>query len=277
MRRKITNKRVKISALLFIVCMLFGSTGSFGTLQASAADPASAFEGWVWEDAGLLTEDEEEMLEQKCKEISGRHHTGVYIITTEDFGGVDIKDWQRQVFEEYGLGADYSGSGVMLAVSMAERDWGLVSFGTAQEAFSTYGRERIGELILEDLSDGEYYDAFAGYLSLADEYLTAAEEGKPYTENHRYGEGWRIPVIIAAAFILSLAGSLVVVLSWKKSMNTRVRQSGAMAYLKEDSFRLYNQTDQFLYHRVSRTMRPKESSSGSSGMHSDHSGTSGKF
>lgn len=38
----------------------------------------------------------------------------------------------------------------MLAVSMAGRDWGLVGFGTAQEAFSVYGRELIRERILDD-------------------------------------------------------------------------------------------------------------------------------
>lgn len=48
------------------------------------------------------------------------------------------------------MGAESSGSAVMLAVSMAGRDWGLVGFGTAQEAFSVYGRELIKERILGD-------------------------------------------------------------------------------------------------------------------------------
>lgn len=252
--------------------------GSTGIKEVHAAGASPEFEGWVQDDAQLLTEEEERALEEECERIAQAHQSGIYIVTTDDFGGGDIKDWQRQIFTEYELGADCGESGVMLAVSMAERDWGLVSFGRAQEAFTTYGRERIGEIILPDLSDGEFYDAFSGYTSLAEEYLTAAERGKPYTEEHRYREGLSIPVIILASFILSFLASLVIVLKWKSDMNTRVRQSGAGAYLKRGSFRLYSRSDQFLYHRVSRTKRQKENTSGSSGsMHSDHSGTSGKF
>lgn len=277
---------VVISALA-VVFLAGLSEGSFnpaaGRVLAADSDLSVSGEdavGFVQDDAGLLTAEEVKALEEECTEIVKRYHTSAYIITTPDFGAGDIKDWQREIFAGNSLGAESSGSGVMLAVSMAGRDWGLVGFGTAQEAFTTYGRELIGERILEDLSDGEYYDAFSRYLSMADDYLAAAEKGKPYTEDHPYGQGLRIPVIIGVSFLLSFAVSLGIVMSWKKSMNTRVPQEGAMEYMKEGSFRLYNRTDQFLYHTVSRTKRPEKTQSGSgsgSRTHSDRSGTSGKF
>lgn len=244
------------------------------------------------------------LLEDRCERIFQEYRAGVYIVTVEDFGGGDIQEWQRLIFEEYD---DFSeacgGNGVMLAISMAERDWGLVAFGTAQDAFSTYRRERIGELILDDLSDGEYCDAFLTYVSIAEDYYEEAEEGTPYKEEYRYNGDGQISVIVLVSFLLSLIVSLMIVLSWKRSMNTRVPQSGAMGYLKDGSFRLYQQSDQFLYHLVRKTERQKESSSGSSGgtrsgsgggsrprsgggsrsgssrgtMHSSRSGTSGKF
>ena len=266
-----------ISGAFSVICP--GMFCMAGIAEVSAAGTVPEFAGWVQDDAGLLSSEEEDALEKECARVSEVHGMGVYIVTTPDFGGGDIKNWQRQIFTEYGLGADCADSGVMLAISMAARDWGLVGFGEAQGAFTTYGRERMGELILDDLSDGEFYDAFARYVSMADDYLTAYEEGKPYTEDHHYGEGWRIPLIIGVSFLLSLAVSLVIVLTWKKSMNTRVRRDGALEYMREGSFQLSNRTDRFLYHTVSRTRRQKESSSGSGsgGMHSDHSGTSGKF
>lgn len=265
---------------LLFLSVILGICVSSGAKEIYAAGQFPELEGWVQDEALLLTSEEEKMLEQECERIFKEHQTGVYVVTTRNFGSGDIKEWQRQIFDEYDYDAACGGNSVMLAISMAERDWGLVAFGTAQDAFSVYGRERIGELILDDLSEGEFYAAFSRFTSISEDYLTAAEAGKPYTEKHKYGEGFRIPAIIAVSFILSLLISLVIVFSWKKSMNTRVRQSGAMAYLKEGSFRLYNQTDQFLYHRVSRTKRQKESlsGSGSSGtVHSDRSGTSGKF
>lgn len=251
-----------------------------GMPEVAAAGNDPGFEGWVQDDAGLLTSEEEEALEKECSRVSEQYGAGVYIVTTPDFGGGDIKIWQEQIFAEYGLGTGTSGSGVMLAISMAERDWGLVGFGAAQAAFTTYGRERLGEKILDDLSDGEFYDAFDRYVSMADDYLAAAEKGEPYTEDHPYGEGWRIPLIVGVSFLLSFSVSFGVVLSWKRSMNTRVSRDGAMEYMKADSFHLFNRSDRFLYHTVTRTKRQTEShsdSGGSSGMHSNSSGTSGKF
>ncbi len=286
MKRHRQKKAVSGLAVM-IICIVSGAlavicAGMFGRISAaevSAAGTVPEFNGWVQDDADLLSAEEEDALEKECARVSEVHGMGVYIVTTQDFGGGDIKNWQRQIFTEYGLGTDCADSGVMLAISMAARDWGMVGFGEAQGAFTTYGRERMGELILDDMSGGEFYDAFARYVSMADDYLTAYEEGKPYTEDHHYGEGWRIPLIIGVSFLLSLAVSLVIVLTWKKSMNTRVRRDGALEYMREGSFRLSNRTDRFLYHTVSRTKRQKESSSGSGsgGMHSDHSGTSGKF
>lgn len=263
---------------LLLACILWLGFGVRAQTAEAATAENTKFEGWVQDDAELLMEEEEERLEAECADVSGRHGAGVYIVTTPDFGGEDIKDWQRRIFDEYGLGAGYAGSGVMLAISMAERDWGLVGFGASEEAFTTYGRERLGEIILDNLSDEEFYNAFSRYVSMADEYLTAAEDGRPYTEDHPYGEAWRIPVIILVSFLLSLLVSLAVVLSWKKSMNTKVRREGAAEYMKEGSFYLSERTDQFLYHTVTRTKRAKaEDSSRDSGTSSDSSGTSGKF
>ena len=285
------NAVCKTAIMLLLVCVSVLDPGNLPEAAATdkisaaegwswdaAADQAPYFDGWVQDDAGLLTADEEKALESECRRLFKIYGTGVYIVTTPNFGGGDIKDWQRRIFSQYDLGADSGGSGVMLAISMAERDWGLVGFGSAQEAFSTYARERLGSLILDDLSDGEFYEAFSGYLSIADDYLSAAEEGTPYTEQHRYREGWRFPVIFGVSFLLSLGISAAVVIAWRKGMNTRVRQNGAMEYLKAGSFHLSNRSDLFLYHTVSRTKKPEQhSSSGSGSMRSDSSGTSGKF
>lgn len=277
MRREKTRAKGKAKAgrAILAAAMLLGIVLAGGKTSVYAED--LAFEGMVQDDARLLDAEEEAALEQECGAVLEEYGIGAYIVTTQDFGGGDIKDWQRRVFEACGLGKDCGGNGVMLAISMAERDWGLVAFGTAQSAFTTYGRERMGELILDDLSDGEFYEAFSEYLSMAQDYLKADREGTPYTEEHRYGEGYRIPLIIGVSFVLSLAVSLAVLFSWKKSMNTRIRQDGAMAYFKEGSLRLDSQTDQFLYHNITRTKIQKADTSGGSAMHSDSSGTSGKF
>lgn len=235
---------------------------------------------WVRDEAGLLTVEEAEDLNETCVELAVKHDIGISIITVDDFGGGDIQNWQRGLYEDSDLGAGDADSGLMLAISMAERDWGLVAFGDAQDIFNTYSREKIAELFLDDLSAGNYYDSFSTYLKLCDKFMTEAENGTPYSADNPYKKSVPVPLIIGISFLISLAVSVVVVISWKKAMNTRILQNGAGNYFKEESFALTKCTDKFLYHTVSRTKRQQAQSggsSGTSGMSSSHSGTSGKF
>lgn len=234
---------------------------------------------WVIDQAGLLTSEEENLLNEKCRRLYDTYGVLVTIVTVDDFGGGDILEWQKRVFMENPFDVKAK-DGVMLAISMSERDWGIQTFGDGQRAFNTYGRERIGKIVVEGLSEGEYYEAFDDFAELSGKFLKAAEKGKPYSSEHPYRASAPIWLIIGISFGLSLAVSLIIVTGWKKSMNTQVRKNEAGQYLKQGSFHLTRSSDVFLYHTVSRSQRPKQdssSSSGGSGMHSTSSGTSGKF
>lgn len=255
--------------LLFFMC---------GIGTRAADEEESKERVWVWDQAGLLTEEEADSLNENCQQIAENHEVGVSIVTVDDFGGGDIKEWQNRFYAEYDLGVGDSDSGVMLAISMAERDWGIVAFGDARNVFTTYCRERIAGEFLDDLSAGNYFDSFSTYLQLCDKFLTAAEEGEPYSEEEPYEEEISIWAIVGVAFLISLIVSLLIVMSWKKSMRTRVQQNEAAMYLKKESFALTKNTDMFLYHTINRSAKPKNQESGNSGgMSSNSSGTSGKF
>lgn len=256
-------------AIFLVICFsLF-----IQVLPVSAVQAAT--DQYVIDQAGLLSEEEITDLEQECREVSFKHNVSVCVVTVFDFDGSDIKEWQRHYFVKNKLGMGDEENGIMLAISMSERDWGLAGFGSAQLAFTTYGRERMAEIFLNDLSDGEYYHAFSKYVSLADEFLSEAEDGTPYDTDHKYKENISILWIISGAFFLSFILSLMIVLSWKRSMNTRISQEGALEYLEKDSVTLSERSDIFLYHTVNRTKRQKEEQH--IHMDSDSSGTSGKF
>ncbi len=234
----------------------------------------------VIDQAGLLDAEDVALLNEECERLYEAYGVLVAIVTVDDFGGGDILDWQIRVFREdpFGMRAQ---DGVMLAISMANRDWGIQTFGSAQRAFNTYGRDRIGEIVLESLSDGEYYDALDDFVGLCGRFLKEAEKGKPYSSEHPYRKSVPVWIIVAVSFVASFAVSFGIVSVWKKGMNTQVQRIGADEYLKPGSFHLTRSSDIFLYHTVSRSPKPKadssSSSGGSSGMSSTSSGTSGKF
>lgn len=303
--------------LLFLFC-------GFGTLAEEAAGTEEKV--WVWDQAGLLTEEEATSLNELCAQIAKAHELGVSVVTVNDFEGEDINEWQRRIYAEKELGVGEAENGVMLAVSMSEHDWGIVAFGDAENVFTEYCRESMAELFLDDLSDGNYYSAFSTYIKFCNLLMAELEKEQadpysaesshavnnlytendwytgsdPYTGNEPYSsegpygepsgeERVPIPLIIVAAFVISLIVSLLIVLTWKKNMNTRVQQKGAAQYYKRESFSLTQKTDMFLYHTISRKARPKAENTGhqnkprpsggmhSGGMHSGGSGTRGKF
>ena len=269
--------------LILILCFCL-----FTAVPSITAGAASDTEKWVVDKAGLLDEDELADLNDLSSQLSSAHNIRLAIVTTPDFqdsaifgidfDGTDILDWEIAYFNQQSANlTDGSEDGLLLAVSMADRDWGIQSFGAAADTFNQYAREEIGSRFVDSLSDGDYYDAFETYLTLADEFLTEAENGEPYTAEHTYRESVPIPLIILGAFVLSLIISFIIVFTWKKSMNTRIRQDGAGAYLEQGSFRLTGHSDIFLYHHISRTRKEKNDSQSHGSTHSSSSGTRGKF
>lgn len=263
---------ILLAVFLLCVCVLPGYEG-----MASEELKTVPAEGWIQDGAGLLTEREEEKLEERSGELLSEYGISVVIVTTDRFEGYDILDWERKLFEEKDLGAGEDNSSLILGISMAERDWGITAYGRAERIFGAYGRETIGEEILDDLSDGDYYDSFSAFLDMADQFLADAETGKIYSESNHYRKPVNPIAAVLGAAAASFAVSLTVVLLWKKGMNTRVLQNNAGAYLRRGRFHLTNKSDLFLYHTVNRTRRQKNESHSSGGMHSSGNGTKGKF
>ncbi len=272
MKNREKARGILLAALCLCVSLFPGAEAS-----ASEEVPAFSAEGWIQDGAGLLTEEEEEKLEEKCGEILSEHGISVVIVTTNRFEGYDILDWERKLFADQNLGTGEENSALMLGISMAERDWGITAYGEAERIFSAYGRETIGGEILDDLSDGDYYDSFSTFLNMADTFMADAKEGKIYSESNHYRKRINPVFTVVGAAILSFIVSLIVVFSWKRGMNTRVLQNNAGAYLQQGSFRLTNRSDMFLYHTVNRTRKQKNENHRSGSMHSSGNGTKGKF
>lgn len=273
----IRRRRFLILILTFAWCVLCLPWNACISRAEQTLPENVKWQRWIADEAGLLDVEEEQKLNEKCQQIYDTYGVIVAVVTVNDFGGGDILEWQNRVFAGKPFDAEAEG-GIMLAVSMEERDWGIQTVGSAQRVFNVYGRERIGGIVVESLSDGDYYGAFADFVNLSREFLDEAEENEPYSQEHPYKESIPIWLIVAVSFGLSLVIAVLIVNSWKKSMNTRVMQNGARQYLKPGSFHLTRSSDMFLYHTMSRTPIPKsDGGSGSSGMHSTSSGTSGKF
>lgn len=268
------KKHNKIIAILFALI-----------LCVTAAVPAFAASDLprLVDNADLLTDSEESALLQKLDEISERQQADIVVVTADTIDGKTPMEYADDFYDYNGYGYGEECDGVLLLVSMEDRDWWITTTGYGITALTDAGIEYISEKFLSDLSDGEYAAAFTTYVELCDEFFTQAKTGEPYDVGHMPKEPFDFGMNLLIALIIGFVVALIATNAMKGKLKTVGFQSAAGSYVKAGSMNVTESRDMFLYTNVSRTARPKESSSGggssthTSSSGSSHGGGGGKF
>jgi uncharacterized membrane protein YgcG len=231
---------------------------------------------YVIDDAGLLSPGQMEDLDSYARQISREYECGVYIITLVDFThlgyGYDSYEATWQIYHNNLLGYGQGHDGIILMLSMAERDYALFCDGHAEYAFNSYGQIELENEFLDNLRNNDWYGGFSDYLKTADRYLALAAEGKPVRQSN-------LPKLGPAILIGVLISAVITAIFWAQMRNVHKKHT-ADNYVTGHGLRLRNRTDLFL--RRTRSVRRIPRSSGSSGSSGGRSGgggsgRSGKF
>lgn len=234
--------------------------------------PVQAAElGYVTDAAGLLTDEEQGALETLCGQISDQYDCGVYAVTVEDYrelGASDVYTAAYSIYHEYVLGKGADRNGLILLLSMEERDYALFVYGRdAEYAFSGYGQKALEERFLPLFGRNDWYGGFQAYAEGCGEFLAQAVAGAPV----RKDPGRLIIWFVLGSFVIAL----VVVSILRSGMKNVRKQTRAGDYIN-GKLNLTRKYDQFTHMTQSRT---KIESNGSSSARSGGggSGRAGKF
>ena len=231
---------------------------------------------YVVDEAGLLSPGQVEDLDSYARQISREYQCGIYIITVDNFKsfgyGYDSYEAAWQIYHNNLLGYGSDRDGMILMLSMAERDYALFCYGTAEYAFNAYGQIALEDEFLDNLSVNDWYGGFSDYLKTADRFLQLAANGKPVKQNN-------LPKLGPAILIAALISAVITGIFWAQMRNVQ-KQYNAANYVTAQGLRMTNRTDLFL--RRTRKIRRIPRSSGSSGSSGSRSGgggsgRSGKF
>lgn len=281
----------KILLLLLSILLLF-----------TLAQPALATEPKIVDNADILTASEEALLEDKARALVQEYNMDVVILTVDSLNGRYSSDYADDYFDYngYGIGPNYNG--VLLLLSMEEREWAISTCGDTIYALTDYGIQQLFSSISGDLSMDRYYEAFDTYLDELPNYFQAYYNGSPidgYKEPYE-GPGSYEPVpgeeivyypdrdkgspdygkiLLISLLIGALAGGVTVLIMCSQ-MNTAKSQTGAQSYLIPGSYDLKRYQDIFLYSNVSRHRKPEHNQSHRGGGHgggsSVHRSSSGR-
>ena len=238
-----------------LVCLLL-----LGSLSATAF----AATPYIVDEAGLLTASEEAQLENECRAFREANNMDIAIVTVNSLGGKTAMAYADDYFD-----AHYGPNGLLLLISMGEREWHITTTGTANEAFQDSDLAAMENGFLDYLSDGFYNEAFTWFLSDAAYYVSDVPPSP------------LVSSLVGAAPIGAII-ALVIVLFMRLSMNTKRPQRSAGNYLNQGSYNLKTCQDLFLYSNVSKVRRQQSSSSSGSSTHrsssgASHGGRGGKF
>ena len=246
-------------------------------LLAEQSAPATPY---VIDDARLLTIEQRQELNAYAEKITETYGMGIYIMSVEDFHNYgeepQIFDVLWNYYHDNSLGYGADRQGMILMLSMAERDFATFFYGEDTEyAFNGFGQAQLENYFLDDFGSDDWYDGFVDFLVASEDFMAKAAAGEPVRDN---------PWSLASVFVLiALFVSFVVTrLLWMKMANVAA-QKGAKRYQTAEGLVLTKQIDQFLTQTIRRRkIESSDSGSGRSGSSRAHSGgggsgRSGKF
>ena len=253
-------------------------------IAVTLAVPAFAVEGGfadlyyrMYDGAGVLTEDEDNELEDALEELSLRQSFDVTIASIESLesvGADSMEQFADDLYDycQFGYGTDRDG--VLLLVSVGDRKWHLSTCGYGITAFTDAGIQYLGQQLTPFMAEGDYAGAFRTFVQWADDYVTAAREGHPYDVNTLPREPLS-PMYLVLALGIGLVLAWVIVGVMKGQLRSVAFQENAASYVREGSMKLTNSRDLFLYRDVHRTEHVEAKDSDSSGGSSTHTSSSG--
>ena len=297
LRRKVSVRAAeRRRAYSFLIPALLLTAALFSLLGCL---PAQADGGYVTDSAGIFSREEQLRLETDAAAISEQYGIGVYLAFLDDWtqenlsGAGSFWSFSTNWYRNQGLGLGTERNGILLILSMADRDYSLLAYGSdAHRAFTDFGKEQLEKNFLDNFRRNDWYGGAADYLSGCGRLLALYAQGTPLDvsgSNEYYRENLREnPITPLIVFGAPLLISLLVCGGMKRSMKPVKRKMTAEDYVAPSGLNLSRRQDVFLHRSVTRRVirRDPPPGAGHSGgghmggttIHSGgFSGHSGKF
>ncbi len=250
--------KTRVIRLVAFVIVLFVSLSYVATLEAFQTHN-------IVDDKHFLTQEQVEKLQKKCDDMISRLHIEPVIVIT------DVADKTTMEFADdyydangYGVGEDHSG--LLMAVDMQNRTLWISETGKGIDIITDKRREAILDEVTPFATGHNYFELCNQFLSQVDKYAIHDSQTTSYAGKIIYMAKTPFP------YVVSLAGSILIVLCWTAVSRPRATVEKA-AYEESGSFVLDHAEDRFLTETTTSVRIEKPSSGGGGGTHVGSSGT----
>lgn len=248
------RKRLALGAVLagFMLAFCFGAA----LIQPHAAWAQGA--PYVRDDAGLVSAEEAQALEEAAAALSDTYNVGVYVITTPESANDEISSFAEKYYLDHDLGVDDRGSGIMFIVATGDRSYIIKTKGLGRELVPDNQAQDIDDDVVQYLKQDDYSGAFAAYLNDADQALGDEVQGMSEEKTN-------LLIALAIALVVALIAAGGTCFYFYKQMGTAEERSEANEYVNAESFTLSVSHDQYLHTEHLRVKRSSDNDSGGGG------------
>lgn len=203
------------------------------TSDSQAIDMSDIF---VQDYYGLFSESEWDSLETRAADLSAVCNCGVYLLTVDDIDGMNVRDYAKAYYRQYGVGLGASKSGILFLIAVDSRDYVTITYGDATTIFTDYQIERLEDAIVDEISEDRWVDGATAYLDCAEEAIAFyVENGEPL-DSHNAPRNIPLMVIVAIVAGLVIAGLIAGGLTYGpyRAMRTAREATEAFDYVDDD-------------------------------------------
>ena len=242
----------------------------------------------IIDDADLLTDEEETLLDTRIGQIFETYSYQVVIHTTTTFYNKKVAQYADDYYDYNG----YQDDGMVLVINMNSRDYYTSTKGKGISVFTDYaiydGDSYINKRIAPFLSKGKYYKALDIYLLNVETFLDGYNKnGEAYDNSNPAPRTFKNPFyyvsfsdfLVTEAVILAVSVAFMVFIMKKHLAKARAPQKARTAAdcVVPGSVQVTGGGEYFVRKSVSKTAKASESSSsgGRSSGSSTHSSSSG--
>lgn len=167
-------------------------------------------EGPVLDQAGIITDAQEQALDQRLREYNARTGRSIVVATVEDIGGEPIDVYTRNLAEEWGIGGAETEEGVLFLVAPNDRELWITTARGVQGTLTDISTGRIiRNTVVPAFKQGDYpggilagVDQIIERLDMDPVQAEAIAEAEAAAERARSSEGgFPVGALIWIAFI----------------------------------------------------------------------------
>ena len=230
--------------------------------------------------AGVIDSGRLEALTALADEVSETYQCDVAVAFVSGLEGKYVVDYADDFYDYNGYGYGANDDGILLLVSVGEREFAETTYGYGKTAFTDYGMTHYLEpRFTPYLSSGDWAGAAEQFIKDAGVLLKQAREGNPYDYHspQRAQKSFKevAPVAALISAVVGFFSGGIPTGAMKRKMKSVEKKYGAANYAK-GPLNLRHQDDHFLYANVSKTRIVHDEHHGGGGGSSVHFSSSGR-